>query len=80
MLKASVSLRSIQRTNATIGKVLDQVERRGMKDALMKKHGFIKCKTDPCLYFKCLRNDDLLMTTVYVDDCIANGPSDETIH
>ena len=36
MLKASVSLRSIQRTNQTIGKVLDQVERRGMEDALMK--------------------------------------------
>ncbi|MEM7375719.1 MAG: reverse transcriptase domain-containing protein, partial [Bacteroidota bacterium] len=46
------------------------------KDALMKKHGFTKSKTDPCLFFKRINVIDLLMTTVYVDDCIANGPSD----
>ena len=47
------------------------------KAIIMKKLGFQRSKTDPCLYIKHLKTGESMYVLVYVDDCIIVGPSIE---
>ena len=48
------------------------------KAQVMKKFGFKRIKTDPCLYTKELKDGELIYVLVYVDECIVIGPPKES--
>jgi Reverse transcriptase (RNA-dependent DNA polymerase) len=60
---------------------LKQAPRQWYKkfDSFMMSHGYQRTKTDPCVYFKRLANENFLIFLLYVDDMLIAGQDAQMI-